>query len=339
MIKSSSNKIYVIGASALINLILLLIIKYYSNGLPLSTISFSKTGNLINLILTIALLLGCIIILISSKQIYIGHLNFLSIISLMYLFPLILILLFNVAKLEFTNDYLFGFPFKKIIPLILLILNQILFLFVLFSLWYTYVINSLFAYLFSLISIFVFVLFLITLSLTFTYFNDKYEFTMKGNKYDYGIILGAAVWSGNRPSPIFSGRIEKGAKLYKDKVIRKIQLTGGNAPGEVSEAKAALNYLTEKFGVSKKNILIEETTSTTNEQIRYMKNQFAKTNNDVNFLFISDEFHLKRISEMADFYSLKASVVSSEYELNLQKSVYYRLRDSIGLIFFWFFAV
>lgn len=147
------------------------------------------------------------------------------------------------------------------------------------------------------------------------------------------------MWSGNRPSPIFLGRIDKGAKLYKQKAIKKIQLTGGNAPGEVSEAKAAFNYLIEHHKLDSNSILIEELTSTTNEQIRYIRNNFIKEESSSNFIFISDEFHLMRITEMAKFYGLKAKVVSSEYKLNFQKSLYYRVRDSIGLILFWFFAI
>jgi uncharacterized SAM-binding protein YcdF (DUF218 family) len=85
--------------------------------------------------------------------------------------------------------------------------------------------------------------------------------------------------------------------------------------------------------------LLEEVTSTTNEQIRYIKNNFARKQPSSKFLFISDAFHLTRVSEMADFYELNADVIPSKYELNFKKSLYYRFRDSIGLILFWFFAV
>jgi hypothetical protein len=56
-------------------------------------------------------------------------------------------------------------------------------------------------------------------------------------------------------------------------------------------------------------------------------------------IIISDEFHLKRVEEMLDFYEINAKVVPSGYKLNFQKSLYYRIRDSIGLILFWLFAI
>jgi len=183
------------------------------------------------------------------------------------------------------------------------------------------------------------VFFIIVFSVSYTFFFDEYDYTNVDNRCDYGIILGAAVWSDNRPSPIFKGRIEKGAILYKAQMIERIQLTGGNAPGEISEAKAAHDYLIEKYNIASRDILIEEVTSTTNEQLRYIKTHFSKNNNNLDFVFISDSFHLKRIEEMIDFYEINAKVVPSEYKLNFQKSLYYRLRDSIGLILFWFFAV
>ena len=151
--------------------------------------------------------------------------------------------------------------------------------------------------------------------------------------------MGAAVWSKNKPSPIFSRRIDKGADLLLKNKIKRLQLTGGNAPGEISEARAAFNYITKYYNLKTENILIEETTSTTNEQIRFMRNKVVNSNDRNSIVFISDQFHLKRISEMADFYNLNAKVIASEYKLNYQNSLYYRFRDSIGLVLFWLFAV
>jgi len=322
-----------------INLLLLYYIKYSSNQLSLEVIDISKTGNLINFFLTLLLILGCLLLYRNKNEIHIGHLKVSLSLSIIYLFPLMIILFFNSLHLEFADEYLFGYPFKKIIPLILFLINQIIFLFVLFTVWYIYFGHSLLSYLYSVLSIAATIILLLIMTLFYTFFVNEYDYNNEGSKFDYGIILGAAVWSGDRPSPIFSGRIDKGAKLYLDTVIHKIHVTGGNAPGEVSEAKAAYNYLTEKYNIKSDHILIEEFTATTNEQIRYITKTFSKNKVDGTFLFISDEFHLRRIVEMADFYDLNAKVVSSDYKLNFQKSLFYRLRDSIGLILFWFFAI
>ncbi|MCW8850477.1 MAG: YdcF family protein [Melioribacteraceae bacterium] len=247
--------------------------------------------------------------------------------------------MFNTFDLPFANEYLLGYPFKKILPIIFFVFNQLVFLFVAFLVWFVSFGLTIKAYLYSILAVLATTLMIIIFTLTYSFWIIEYDHDVEKNQHDYGIILGAAVWSGNKPSPIFIGRIEKGAKLFKQKAIKKIQLTGGNAPGELSEAKTAYNYLREKYNLDSNQILIEEKTSTTNEQIRYIKNNFVNDMSASDFIFISDEFHLMRIKEMADFYGLKAKVVSSEYKLNLQKSLFYRLRDSIGLILFWFFGV
>ena len=214
----------------------------------------------------------------------------------------------------------------------------LIFIFVGFSFWYLYARRNIIAYVYSGVSVIVLTLFFLVVSLLYTYFVYEHQPYETGKRFGYGIVLGAAVWSNNRPSPIFAGRIDRAADLYNNNRISKIQLTGGNAPGEVSEATAAKKYLMEKYNISPVDIIIEETTSTTNEQLRFVKLDYFDKKED-ELVIISDEFHLKRVEEMLDFYEINAEVVSSEYKLNFQKSLYYRLRDSIGLLLFWLFAI
>jgi len=337
----TKSKIYIvfIGLMGLINLFFLYYIKYSFNQLTFSNFEIVKTGNLISLILTLLLFVGCLFLLFKKKLNNIRHYKFIFAISIFYLSLLIFLVLFSYNKLEFFDNYLFGYHFKKIIPIIILVLNQILFLFVLFVLWYFYFGYNILAYFYSSLTVLLTIALLIIVSFLLSYLTNEYYYNNDIRKYDYGIVMGAAVWSGNRPSPIFTRRIEKGAELFLNKKIEKIQLTGGNAPGELSEAQTAYNYIQQKFNIDSTHILIEEVTATTNEQIRYIRNKFSDNYKQKRFLFISDSFHLKRISEMADFYYLNATTVASGYEINFQKSLYYRFRDSIGLILFWFFAI
>ncbi len=172
-------------------------------------------------------------------------------------------------------------------------------------------------------------------------FTTVQEFKTVGQKpgtNNIGVVLGAAVWSHDQPSPIFKGRIEKANKLFRNKQIYKIQLCGGNAPGEVSEAKAAFNYA-QYLGINKLSLQIEEKTSTTAEQVKFIRDNLSP-NLKINRVFIiSDQFHLARVMEMSKFFGVKAVGVQSDYHLNWEKLLYYRLRETIALINFWIFAL
>lgn len=336
---NSKKNILAIGFIAVINLLLMYFLKYTSNNLPINNLDITKTGNFISLFFTVSLLIGCGVLYNKAKEKSFKHIKIVLFLSILYFLPLIILIFINLVNLEFIDSYLFGYPFKKIIPLFFFLINQILFLFVLFNIWFINLDYNIITYIYSTIAVLSTILILVLFSFVYTFFADEFDTEDVKTKFDYGIIMGAAVWSGNRPSPIFARRIDKGAELFLSNHIKRIQLTGSNAPGELSESKVAYNYLRLNYNFKSENILIEEATSTTNEQIRYIKNKFSDSVKNKSFLFISDQFHLKRITEMVDFYNLNAKTISSEYKLNYQKSLYYRFRDSIGLILFWFFAI
>lgn len=337
--KANNRYIFFVAIIGLLNLLLIYFIKYSSNHLSIIDFNITKTGNLINLFITVFMITGCLLLLTKKIESKDGHFKFLSILSILYLIPLILVMLFNLINFKFAQSILFGYPLKKIIPIILYLINQLLFFYIIFIIWFIYFGQNMMAYLYSILAETLMIVLFLFVSFTFTFMVTEHDYKTNNSKYDFGIILGAAVWRSNKPSPVFTGRIDKGAALLTDNVIERIQLTGGHAPGEVSEARAAYNYLRDKYKLPANKILMEELTSTTNEQIRFIKNKIAKTDESLKYLFISDHFHLQRIAQMADFYNLNAKVISSEYKLNFQKSLYYRLRDSVGLILFWLFAI
>ena len=126
-------------------------------------------------------------------------------------------------------------------------------------------------------------------------------------------------------------------ELLNNKRIFKIQLTGSNAPGEISEARTAYNYGLN-LGIKKHLMLIEENTTTTTEQILFIKNQFPRSHGTT-VLIISDQFHLTRALEICKFYNVKGVAVASDYDLVWKKLLYYRFRESVALLLFWLFAI
>jgi len=158
-------------------------------------------------------------------------------------------------------------------------------------------------------------------------------------EYDAGVILGAAVWSGDRPSPVLRERINKGYDLLKNGNAQFLVLTGGEgAPNELPEAEVARRELL-KQGVDPTRIVTETNTSSTLEQILFIRDQLQKKQGWHSFIIISDQFHLKRALEICDFNNIDAIGVSSESPLGPQNLAQYHLRESGALILYWLFGM
>lgn len=121
---------------------------------------------------------------------------------------------------------------------------------------------------------------------------------------DAAVVLGAAVWSSD-VSPVFRERINHGINLYRQGKVRKLIFTGGQGnPGEPTESSAARKYAL-KNGVPAQDILIEEKSHNTFENIVYAK-QLADSHGIKRVLIVSDPLHMKRAMTMTSDVGLNA---------------------------------
>lgn len=167
------------------------------------------------------------------------------------------------------------------------------------------------------------------------YGNIQYD---KAAPYQYGVVLGAAVWSNNKPSPILVSRLDEAMNLYRAGIIKNIILTGSNAPGEISEAEAAYNYL-KKYDIPLNDIQMEKQTTSTTEQVKYIKNDLFSRKDAGKVLVISDKNHVRRVREIIKFYQVGVDVIGAELNLSNSKNLPYRLRESAALLIFWLFGL
>jgi len=133
----------------------------------------------------------------------------------------------------------------------------------------------------------------------YTYGNNAAD--VKG---DAAIVLGAAVW-GKEPSPVFRERINHSIDLYRNGKVRKIILTGGQGnKDELTEAAEARQFAVRN-GVPERDILVEERSHTTYENLVNAK-QVADANGLKKVLIVSDPLHMKRAVAMASDVGLEA---------------------------------
>jgi uncharacterized SAM-binding protein YcdF (DUF218 family) len=121
---------------------------------------------------------------------------------------------------------------------------------------------------------------------------------------DAAVVLGAAVWSQN-VSPVFRERINHAVDLYRQGKVRKVIFTGGQGnSNEPTEADAARTYA-QANGIPVQDILVEQKSHTTFENIVYAK-RLADANNLKTVLIVSDPMHMKRAMTMAKDVGLNA---------------------------------
>ncbi|PCI99187.1 MAG: multidrug MFS transporter [Flavobacteriales bacterium] len=167
----------------------------------------------------------------------------------------------------------------------------------------------------------------------------QYSFVYFENKSDVAIVLGAGTNEG-KLSPVFKERINHSLLLYKKGLIDKIIFTGGFGKGQTeSDSQIAKNYAL-KNGVPEYNIIIEDKSQFTIENISesklIMDSIGVKT-----ALIISDPLHMKRAIKLAEFYGIdctpsptKTTMYKSTYpktKLLLYETFYFSLREPISL--------
>jgi uncharacterized SAM-binding protein YcdF (DUF218 family) len=185
-------------------------------------------------------------------------------------------------------------------------------------------------------------LFLIGFSTVFIfsyYYKDDYRLLIENKKsIEAGTVLGAAVWGGNRPSPVLRERINKGYELYSNGIIKKIILTGGGSPGEMTEAEVSKRELLKK-GINERNIIIENKSNSTLEQITYLNSNYYRKNNWKETVIISDNFHLLRTKQICKFFGINAYMISSDTPLSTESNFNYCIKESFAVILFWLFGI
>jgi uncharacterized SAM-binding protein YcdF (DUF218 family) len=114
---------------------------------------------------------------------------------------------------------------------------------------------------------------------------------------DAAVVLGAAVW-GESPSPVFRERINHAIALYRADRVKKLIFTGApDSSNEPAESAAAKAYAM-KQGVPAADILVEDRSRTTEENLRYAL-LLSRAHGLRTLLIVSDPLHMKRAMLMA----------------------------------------
>jgi len=323
----------------LLQLIFFLAVKYLNQDLTLSYFSIAKTGNIFNLLIYIGIIFGILSGIRKAKS----GTSHRSITIFLVVSWLLLIISFITTKLKVVSSdlYIYEQPGDKALTgLLFLFFLMTLFYFLIF-LWSKMLSNHRSMAIRNIFS--TIVMLIILLILTLIYIDNvgyaSGRWSLNKSKQNVAVVLGAAVWSGNIPSPTLAARVDKALELLEQGFVGKIVLTGGKAPGELPESEVAFEYARIK-GVDTSKVIIENLTSSTADQIRWIQNNLLIDNNIAkDIILISDGYHLPRAIEISKFYKLDIKVAESVHKQDFKDKILTKIRESIALFNFWNFAL
>ena len=296
-------------------------------------------GNVLNLIIPFFFITGAAVYLFKEKLIDTKKVSLLISLQLVSLISLGLVI--AVEKLNFIDlsGVLFSFPVKKVYIGFLFITGELIQIYSMVYIWGLVFKPESLHGVRSLVRTAGAVAILMIFSLLYVWNVKIYsEKKLPDAEYNYACIPGAAVWGKAKPSPIFEGRIRKALDLYRKNRIKNIILTGGHAPGEISESEAAFKYLFN-LDVPQSTMILETQSSTTSDQIKFLRNNFYEQQKLQPIVVVSDGFHLSRITQISKFFRINIVGVASDHSPSLSKTLFYRARDSVALLLFWLFAI
>lgn len=125
----------------------------------------------------------------------------------------------------------------------------------------------------------------------------QYSYENETRQADVAIILGAAA-TDDGVSPVFRERINHGIWLYENGYVNHLIITGGYGEGnQYSDAAIGKNYAVS-HGVPAEAVLIEETSTITEENLENAK-RLMDSSSYHTALIVSDPLHMKRAMRMA----------------------------------------
>lgn len=340
MLKNPNNTyLLVIIFLLILQLIFLFAIKYINQDLTLIYFSPLLTGNVINLLIYLGLILGIFLGLTSKKF----ALTKKSINSFLIISWFLILISFISTKIKIIaeNVYFYEQPGDKVLTGILFLLFLLSLFYYLVFVWSyffgkkrpTFIHSILGTALISIASLILILLYIDNVG----YASQRWS--LKKSDKNIAVVLGAAVWSGNIPSPTLSSRADKALELLNNRFAGKIVFTGGSAPGELPEAEVAYEYAKVK-GIDTSKVLLENSTANTADQMRWIKNNLLdKADSIDDIIIVSDAYHLPRAIEISKFFKLDLKVAESDHRQDAGDKLFTKIREAIALFNFWSFAL
>ncbi len=322
----------------IIDLLFLFYLKYENQSLPLKNFKLLYIGNLLDLFFSSLLVVALLVYAFQKGKNYKPGMIFNY--TIITTGILLLAALSTKIKLPLPDIYVLDHPLNKVVIGLIFSLYQFAIFMQIMLIWQIVFGAKELILLRSFFNSFLIVIGLLAITFFYIHFTigSHETYLVKKSQTNVAVVLGAAVWSHNSVSPSLAARVDKAVQLYRKGIVNKILLTGGNAPGELSEAEVAFDYMKPQR-INTEDIWLEKKTSSTIEQIKFIKDSLLTKRNINHIVIVSDGYHLTRVREICKFFHVKSYLSASGLNLSIEHKLYYKLRESVALAVFWLFAI
>lgn len=121
------------------------------------------------------------------------------------------------------------------------------------------------------------------------------------------LVLGAGIWSGNRPSPMLEDRLNQGIQLYKLGASDKLLMSGDHGRKDYDEVNVMKNFAKD-LGVPSEDIFMDHAGFSTYESMYRAKEIFEAKK----VIIVTQKYHLYRALYLAKSFGIDAWGVNSD---------------------------
>ena len=154
------------------------------------------------------------------------------------------------------------------------------------------------------------------LVLSFVLYSIFIQLMPHRKNFNYVIIHGCGLSGGERITRLLSNRVDKAVEIYEKCRIKPVIIpSGGQGEDEkLSEAQAMKNYLLD-HGIPEKNILLEDRSATTRENLINSKAIIDARDGAKKTALVSSSYHVYRCLKLAREVGLKCTGIGADVAL------------------------
>lgn len=146
------------------------------------------------------------------------------------------------------------------------------------------------------------------------------------------VVLGCSVKGGTKPSKILEERIDTAYEYLTENKDAVCILSGGQGSDEdITEAQCMYGILTKR-GINKDRLILEERSTTTEENLKYTREILDERGLDPVVTIITSEFHEYRANQMAEKLRIK-SYSTPAHTFFVYFPTYY-VRELYGILYY-----